>query len=308
MHEYGEQESDNNLVWRLLVAPAVRYFIRKYTSDPDVVIDASITVCPPIADRYRRERGLDPIIVFNAPKPVDVPAREDMRDAERIRLIHHGFAKRGRGLHHLVRALALTDQRFVLDFMLVEDNPGYIDHLRRLADQLAPGRVRFRDPVLPWEIVQCVSEYDVGLCVIEPSTYNNLMMLPNKLFEYIQGGLAVCVGPSPAMVELVQRHRVGIVTRSFEPSDLAEALNRLTWQQIGEMKKAARGAATVLNADVEMAKVVVLYQQLLDEGMGQREAAARRLLHLARCKPVRRGGAGVLLPDDGSPPNGSGDG
>jgi glycosyltransferase involved in cell wall biosynthesis len=273
MQEYGEQESDNNILWRLLVAPSVRYFIKKYTSHPDVPIAASITVCEPIAERYRRERALDPIVVLNAPKPANAPIEADGSDAAHIRLIHHGYAKRGRGLHHMIRALALTDPRFILEFMLVEDNHGYVDYLRKLAVQLAPGRVRFRDPVRPWEIVRCISEYDMGLCVIEPSTYNNLMMLPNKLFEYIQGGLAVCIGPSPAMVDVVQRHGVGVAAPSFAPSDIAATLNRLTWQEIREMKAAARRAAAVLNADVEMAKVVELYGRLLDDRGGAAEGA-----------------------------------
>src|SRR5207249_1942195 len=114
------------------------------------------------------------------------------------------------------------------------------------------------------EIVRRVSEYDLGLCVIEPSSYNNLMMLPNKLFEYIQAGLAVCIGPSPAMIELVVRYRVGAIATSFEPRDVAATLDRLTWPEIRRMQSAARRAATELNADVEMGKLVTLYEGLLE--------------------------------------------
>lgn len=272
MHEYAEQERADSVPWRLLVGPAIRSLTRKYTSLPDSPIDASITVCDPIAQRYRRELGLRPIVVFNAPKPVDVLPREDMAGARRIRLIHHGYAKRGRGLHRLIHALALTDERFALDFMLMEDDRGYIDELERMAERLAPGRIRFRSPVPPDEIVHCVAEYDVGLCVIQPSSYNNLMMLPNKLFEYIQAGLAVCIGPSPAMVGVVRKHGVGVVASSFEPNDIAATLNRLTWQEVGGKKQAARRAAAVLNADVEMGKILEVYRRLFDSG----DRAARR--------------------------------
>jgi len=264
MHEYAEQERTDSLLWRLLVSPAVRNLTRKYISQPDTPIAASITVCEPIAERYRRELGLDPMVVFNAPKPVTDLTREDHVDEERIRLIHHGYAKRGRGLHKLIQALALTDQRFSLDFMLMDDDDGYIDELQRLATRLVPGRVHFRKPVPPGEIVRCISEYDMGFCVIEPSTYNNLVMLPNKLFEYIQAGLAACVGPSPAMVDLVLQHGCGVVAASFKPGDVAETLNRLTCQELENMKQAARRAAMVLNADVEMGKVVAMYRRLLD--------------------------------------------
>jgi glycosyltransferase involved in cell wall biosynthesis len=269
IHEYAEQESDNNPLWRHLVSPSIRHLHRKYTSQAAVPIDASLTVCRPIAERYRRELGLDPIVVYNAPRPVDVPLREatgaSPPDGEPVRLIHHGYAKRGRALHRMIQAVALADRRFVLDLMLVDDDRGYLAHLRRLAERVAPGRVGFRAPVRPWEIVERVAAYDVGLCVIDPSTYNNLMMLPNKLFEYIQAGLAVCVGPSPAMVELVQRYGVGVVAPGFAPADIARTLDRLTPEGIATMRRAARLAATELNADVEMAKVVDIYRRLLDE-------------------------------------------
>jgi glycosyltransferase involved in cell wall biosynthesis/O-antigen/teichoic acid export membrane protein len=283
MHEYAEEEG-SGFLWRLLVGPAIRYFTRKYVADPDVPIAASVTVCEPIAQRYHQEIGLQPIVVYNAPRPVAVPPRAENSDPGSIRLIHHGFAKRGRGLHTLIEALALTDPRFTLDFMLMEDDPGYIDELKRLADRLAPGRVHFRNPVRPAEIVATVAQYDLGFCVIAPSCYNQLMMLPNKLFEYIQAGLAVCVGPSPAMADLVGRYNVGLVTPSFSPSEVAATLNRLTDPDLRKMQHAARQAAAVLNADVEMAKIVGLYHGLLG---GDVEPAA--LTDASRVEPLENG-------------------
>ncbi|HEX5417058.1 MAG TPA: glycosyltransferase [Chloroflexota bacterium] len=264
LHEYAEEDRKLG-IWRLLVAPAIRYFIRTAVSDPDVPIAASITVCEPIAERYRREFGLNPIVVHNAARPLALPPVQDAPNSARIRLIHHGFAKRRRGLHHLIEALALTDSRYTLDFMLVADSPGYLAELKRLADKLTPGRVQFREPVAPAEIIRQVAPYDLGLCVIEPTSYNNLMMLPNKLFEYIQAGLAVCVGPSPAMAGLVRQYGPGLVTTSFDPPDVAAALNRLTAEDLVTMKAAARRAAAVLNADVEMAKIVDLYREILGD-------------------------------------------
>jgi hypothetical protein len=202
------------------------------------------------------------IVSYNAPKPAGLPAPSHQDDG-RVRMVHHGYAKRGRGLHNLVRAVGLADARFTLDLMLVDDDPGYVDELRRLADRIAPGRVAFRAPVAPDRIVPTVAEYALGLCVIEPTTYNNLMMLPNKFFEYVQAGLGLCVGPSPAMVDLVERHGLGACAPSFEPADVAATLNALTPEQIAAMRARARIAAGRLNADAEMGKIVGLYRDLL---------------------------------------------
>jgi glycosyltransferase involved in cell wall biosynthesis len=260
-HEYAELERADSLIWRLLVSPALHHLLVKYTSDPHVRVDASITVCEPIAERYRQELKIDPIVVYNAPRPVEprAPAHVLMPSTTRIRLIHHGYAQRGRGIDQMIRAVALSDPRFTLDLMLMGDDPAHVQELRRLAEELAPGRIFFRETVPPLEIVRTVAVYDIGLCVIQPITYNTLMMLPNKMFEYIQAGLAVCVGPSPAMASVVRRFNVGVVAPSFSPRDVAATLDRLTVDEIQAMRSAAVHAARTLNADVEMHKIVDLY-------------------------------------------------
>jgi glycosyltransferase involved in cell wall biosynthesis len=260
-HEYAELERADSPIWRLLVSPALHHLLVKYTSDPHVRVDASITVCEPIAERYRQELKIDPIVVYNAPRPVEprAPAHVLMPSTTRIRLIHHGYAQRGRGIDQMIRAVALSDPRFTLDLMLMGDDPAHVQELRRLAEELAPGRIFFRQTVPPLEIVRTVAAYDIGLCVIQPITYNTLMMLPNKMFEYIQAGLAVCVGPSPAMASVVRRFNVGVVAPSFSPHDVAATLDRLTVDEIQAMRSAAVHAARTLNADVEMHKIVDLY-------------------------------------------------
>lgn len=263
-HEFAEREREDSRIWRLLVSPALRYLIARYTRDPEVCIDTSITVCRPIAERYQTELQLHPVVVYNAPAPAVDIDRSHPTSPTRIRMIHHGYAQRSRGIDRLIEVVALLDSRFTLDLMLMDDDPGYLRSLKQVAQKRAPGRVLFRRPVRPHQIVSAVAEYDIGLCVIQPRTYNTLMMLPNKLFEYVQAGLAVCVGPSPAMVDIVQSYDLGICSPSFAPEIVAAMLNRLTVQDIEEMRQASRRAAVRLNADVEMQRVVELYEDLLD--------------------------------------------
>jgi len=101
----------------------------------------------------------------------------------------------------------------------------YIEQLRKLAAQLAPNRIFFHDPVPPAQIVQQIQRYDVGLYLLEPSNYNRAMGTPNKLFDFIAAGLGVCIGPSPAMAELVHQYGIGVVAPA---SSLAMSQGRLT--------------------------------------------------------------------------------
>jgi len=257
-HEYAPLEYENRWLWKTRIRPAIIYILRKYSPQ----VDAFTTVCAPIGERFKQEFGLEPTIVLNAPKIAELPAEKSL-DASNIRLIHHGGAFRDRHLEKMIQALAFCDPRYSLHFMLVGGHPGYIQELKELADQLAPGRVVFHPPVPPDRIVQELTEYDIGFCMIEPTNYNYHVALPNKFFDFIVAGLAVCVGPSPAMAEIVRQYELGCVTPSFGPGEVAATLNRLDVSRIAAMQRAARKAAKIFNADVEMAKVIALYRQLL---------------------------------------------
>jgi glycosyltransferase involved in cell wall biosynthesis len=261
-HEYAPLEFEDVWTWRLLHAPAISYFLRQYAP----IIDASTTVAPLIATRYQQEFKLEPVVVLNTPDPVPLPERD--LDFDHIRLIHHGAANRNRCLESMVQTIARCDRRFSLHFMLVETDPEYVSSLKRLADQLAPGRVIFHPAVTPENIVQQIAEYDMGFYLLDfHKNYNNQVALPNKFFDFIAAGLAVCIGPSPSMAEIVRRYSLGCVAPTLDPDDVALMLNRLSAEQLLAMRRSARVAAKEFNATHEMGKLVGLYDQLLGEGI-----------------------------------------
>jgi glycosyltransferase involved in cell wall biosynthesis len=258
-HEYAPLEFGDRWLWRFLYSPAITATIRKYSGR----VAASTTVAQPIADRYAREFGLNMIAVLNAPEYQPVPSHE--LDADHIRLVHHGGAIRGRRLERMIEVIARCDPRYTLHFMLTPSQPDYLVYLRTFAEQIAPGRVIFHDPVRPEQIVQEIAQYDAGFYLLEPDNYNNESALPNKLFDFICAGLAVCVGPSPEMARLVREHGCGVVAPSFDSAEVAATLNALSPADIQAMKQGSARARKVLNAQVEMGKVVDLYSRLLGE-------------------------------------------
>jgi hypothetical protein len=263
-HEYAPLEFEERPLWRWLWPQVIDHILRKYTPH----ITTSLTVCQQIADRYRTEYSLDPMVILNAPEYSEVS--DHPIDPNHIRLIHHGGAQRGRRLETMIEVIARCDQRFSLDFMLV-GNPDYCTELALLANRIAPGRIHFLEPVEPHEIVSFISQYDLGFYLMRPTSYNNSVALPNKLFDFIGAGLGVCIGPSPAMAALGQKHGFTHVAPSFEASEVAATLNALDVPSITHLRQSARKAATQLNADLEMAKLVQLYNSLLATGVASCE-------------------------------------
>ncbi len=139
--------------------------------------------------------------------------------------------------------------------MFVGADQTYMRELRDLATTLAPDRIRFVPPVPPADIVLSLESYDIGFCLLYPSTYNIAVSLPNKLFDYVVAGLAVCVGPSLSMAPFVEENGVGFVTPSYDPVSVAATLRDLTIAEIETMREASSRTATAYNSGVEMQKV-----------------------------------------------------
>ncbi len=256
-HEFSPLEQETPKFKRL-ETPNRMYVLHKYGQQAD----ATLTVCAPIAERYAREYGFHPQVIMSAPKATPVP--DHPVAAERIRLIYHGVYQRERGIEDMIRALALADARYELHLMLIIQ-PAHLAELRTFSERIAPGRVVFHDPVAPAQIVARIAEYDIGIYIQPPTTYNFSVVLPNKFFEFMMAGLAVIIGPTETMARIVDAYGFGCAAPSFDPSAVAALLNGLTVEQITALRAQARVAAQAINADTEMAKLITLMKQVLGE-------------------------------------------
>jgi len=257
LHEYAPLEMENRLAWRVLVAPLVRFILERYLPG----VTATVTVNQTIADRYAQEYGVQPLVVMNAAEYTpDIVFRPT--DPACVRLIHHGGAARDRQLERMIDVAALADRRYELHFMLVGD-PVYVSELEAYARRRAPGRVFFHAAVPTRQILAKLQHFDIGLYRLPPNNFNNRAATPNKFFDFVAAGLAVCIGPSPEMARLTETYGFGRVAADFTPEALARTLNALTPAEIDSLKRNALSARTQLNAQVEMSKLQALYGHLL---------------------------------------------
>jgi len=242
------------------ITPITKYIFRKYSKQ----IDTSTTAGRRYAEQHK-EFGLDPVVVLNAPDNSSFVPAFRKTEQTAIQLIHHGPATHARTSDLMIRAIALSAPRYKLRLTLTNPGTNYVHYLERLADQIAPGRVTFHPPVPPFDIVSEIAQYDIGFFPLPPKNYNYLITLPNKLFEFMTAGLAVCIGPSLSMAEIVREYQCGVIAPSFDPADIAKVLNDTSAEQWNDMRKASLQAAKVLNAENEMGKVLGIYRELFRE-------------------------------------------
>jgi hypothetical protein len=239
-HEYAPDQFSDQWWWRHLLSPYVGWLCRTYV--PRVA--AMTTVSEGIADTYEHEFGVRSAVVTNAPPYADL---EPTSVGEHVRILHHGAAIPGRGLEQMLRVAELLDERFLVDLVLVEGERGFRDRLIRRAR--GNPRVRFPLAVSMRDIATMANGYDIGVYSLPPRTLNRRYALPNKLFEFIQGRLAIAIGPSPEMAAVVRRWGCGVVASDFRPETLADELNGLDAEAIAGFKRASHLAARELCAE-----------------------------------------------------------
>jgi Glycosyltransferase Family 4 len=255
-HEYAPLEL-NGILWHLFLRPLREYIIKRYIPETS----ATITVNRTIADKYQQSFGFKPIVIMNTPKLNQNIGYKPV-NPDSIQLIHHGGLANGRKPELMIETAKLLDKRFHLNFMLI-GNQAEILRLKNISDTIAPGKVSFHPSVKPDQVTKVISQYDIGFYLLPQSNYNNSVASPNKFFDFIQAGLAVCIGPSPEMARMCREYGFGVIASSFSPHVVAKMINRLQPDEINRMKQAAIQARQALNADVESGKLVDLYQQLV---------------------------------------------
>ena len=255
-HEYAPRQSSHRLLWRMMFQGYYEHLCQKYLP----AVDAMMTVSPGLAEAYKANYGVKPVIVTNAQ---DYEAIEPTPTTpDRIRIIYHGVAMRQRRIEDIIRIMRYLDERFELNIILVPGDRRYIQRLVRMARRF-PG-VRFADQVPLNEVVRVSSGYDIGLHLLPPSNFNHRHALPQKFLQFIQARLAIAIGPSPGMTPIVREHDCGVIADDFTPEAMARCLNGLTAERIDHYKERSHQIAREMSSEANRARVVDLVASVLN--------------------------------------------
>ena len=259
-HEYAPRHFEDKLAWRIFFQPLYKHLCT--TLIPKV--DAMLTVGKGLAEEYEKHFNIRPIIITNAARFHDIPPSTVTEG--RIRLIHHGIANPSRRLELMIEMMTYLDQRFTLDLMLMTSNYAsaqtrtYIENLK--ANAAKDTRIKILPSVPSKDVVKTINQYDMGVFLLPPINFNYANTLPNKLFDFVQGRLAIAVGPTPEMASIVNHYKNGVVSTDFTAKNLANKLNSISHDDLIQFKNNSALAATQLNAEENEKIFMNLLQQL----------------------------------------------
>ncbi len=262
LHEFAPKEKDDDLRWRLTVAPFMRWLCRTYLKK----LTSITTVARGIADQYEADYGVTVGVVTNAAPYSD---REPAPVHSPIRLIHSAAGQRYRRLENFIEVMKDAPPNVTLDLIVMPHEPDYVDELKKLGEGV-PG-LTFREPVPYARLVDTLAEYDVSMTFLPPTNFNLAHALPNKFFEAVQARLGLIIGPSPEMVAILTQYGLGEIVPDFTVESLRSVIADLTPEKVASWKQAADAAAKDLSAEAQQATWKTSIDALLSGSAARRD-------------------------------------
>jgi glycosyltransferase involved in cell wall biosynthesis len=257
-HEYARGQYMTDHRWVRTQQPIVQglqdFFLAR--------ADAVTTVCGGIARLLDAEQVLRrPVTVVRSVPALQVQPFRPV--GERIVVLYHGVISPVRGLHLAVASMRFWRPEFEL---LLRGNvdPSYKAELLAIAKSHGvTHRLKFDAPVAFDQIVSAANSADIGYFVHEESGPQKRFVLPNKFFEYVMAGLALCVSDLPEMATIVNHNALGQLVPQFDEAAIAAAINGFDREVIDRMKRNSLAAAQNLNWEAEQQIMVDLYNEVM---------------------------------------------
>lgn len=254
LHEYSPRLHDDNELWFQRITPWFNWVVQRYVTKAH----AWTTVSEGLAAEYERNFRFTAELVSNATPYHEL---EPKRVSDPIRLVHSGAGLTNRQLHLMAEAVATANANVTLDFYLTANHPAYLEELKEYA--ATTDRVRVLDPVPYSQLVTTLNDYDVGVFLLPPITFNYRHALPNKIFDFVQARLGILVGPSPEMAGYVTKYELGDIAADFTVDALRDVIEGLTPETVAQYKHNAHACATELAGERQVEKWDRIVAQLM---------------------------------------------
>ena len=258
VHEYARGQFMSSIRWRLGQRPWVHALQKRYLKRAD----ALTTVCDGIADLLRDEYSLPrPTVIRSFAPYAEYPPRPT---GEQVTVLYHGIVVPARGLEEAIRSVAGWKPGIRL-VIRGDGPPDYVAGLRSIAEAAGVSeRVEIEGPVPASEMIRRAhDDADVGFFVQPDLSPQKRFTLPNKFFEYITAGLALCVADLPEMARFVNEYDLGVLVADATAEAIAAVVNSLDADAIDRFKRNSHEAARSLDWNLEQRTLLGLYDRIL---------------------------------------------
>ena len=254
----------SNFIGKFLLSKVEAFLIRR----TDAVMTVNESIADELSQRYHIKK---PAVIMNAPSRSNGVIKSDvnlLRDALGIKpdyymLLYLGFLTFNRGIEKMIQSLEYLPKCHLV--LMGYGTDWYKKQLRDLIlKNGVESRVSFFGPVPPDEVIKYAAGADLGVAPIENACLSYYYCSPNKVFEYINAGLAVVASDFPELKGVINKHEIGCTFNPDEPRDIARAVEYIfedpeRWRR---MKQNTIAASNCYNWENESEKFLSLYKTI----------------------------------------------
>jgi hypothetical protein len=244
--EYFPREIESSFFFRIFDKPRVNITLKKCIP----LLNEIYTVGEILAAEFLKDFGVLPKVIRSVPFYFEYNCSYNIEMP--FKMVHHGNANNDRGLEYMIEVVKELSGLFYLDFYLVGD----VDEINKLKSVASNCEwIFFKEAVDFNNLVNILSNYDLGFYLLQPTSFNTKNALPNKFFEFIQARLGVIIGPSPEMMAIVNKYENGFVSKDFSVQSMVSLLKSLKLDDVAKMNMASNLASKELCWEKESLKL-----------------------------------------------------
>ena len=274
-----ETHRNHPLIWAM--SPRIKVLERRFLPRTDAVLTVSTTIAEHLEECYGIPR---PTVLYNAPPlaPAPLPERwQTSRPRSTVRqeagvstrallLVYTGNIAAGRGIEQTLQHLAaLRPSARKIHLSLVGSvNPAFRAQLEAKTAQLGLSAfVRFHGSVPASDVARFISDADIAVLPILPSSRSHQYAMPNKLFEALQANLPILGTELVEMSAFLKTHRLGVSYNPFSADSFGAALEQILQDREPTSARRARAmkVAQEYSWEVQGDKLCAVYESLVPE-------------------------------------------
>ena len=251
-HEYTPEEFNEGIIWRLIKK---RY--KTWCSSYVKLAKNNFSVEKNICYKWQLFSGKEFEELRNFSYYCEINNINKIQKP--IKITHHGICNKSRKIEYMIQSIIDCGSQYNGYFYLEIKSKRLKNKLIKMTNGT---NVNIYPPLKEEELIINTSRFDIAILSIYPSNINYKFCLPNKLFQFIQARLPIVSGPTPSIIEIIKKYRIGIIADSFYPNDLSKAILSLSNENIIEMKKNCAIAAKELCWENENYKLFDKIEQM----------------------------------------------
>ncbi len=220
--------------------------------------------------KYRKDKHKikESIYLLNVPiKDSNNCLINKKKENKKIRFFYHGAIRKERATNDIIKAtheLKKFENLFEIFFYGTPFKKQ--KKYEQIIKEKKINNIYFKRPIEMEKLEEIMLTMDIGIVAIKPSSLNNYLCAPNKLYDYMKAGLAILGPDFPGMKKIIVNEKIGSVcnfenTESIKKEILFFINNK---ENIKKFKtKSLINYYNKYNWEIEEKKLLLLYDKIM---------------------------------------------